>query len=192
MVDYNIRYNIPNQDIIFKRIQNVINDIDARIASGGGGGGSSTWGSITGTLSSQTDLQTALNDKASASSVSSDLAGKQNTLVSGTNIKTVNGTSLLGSGNVDVSPTLGAASITVPRTNGGYLQHTEVITDGNVSPTSKILLSLGGGSDTDENEAEMLDIGGMSATAGTGNFTVMVNFLTRTSGIVKLNYMVGA
>jgi hypothetical protein len=31
--------------------------------SGGGGGGSSSWGSITGTLSSQTDLQTALDLK---------------------------------------------------------------------------------------------------------------------------------
>jgi len=59
-------------------------------ASGGGGGGAS-WGSITGTLSAQTDLQTALN-------------GKQDTLVSGTNIKTVNGNSLLGSGNVTTNP----------------------------------------------------------------------------------------
>ena len=32
----------------------------------GGGGGSAAWGSITGTLSSQTDLQTALNAKASS------------------------------------------------------------------------------------------------------------------------------
>ncbi len=31
--------------------------------TGGGGGGAATWGSITGTLSSQTDLQTALNGK---------------------------------------------------------------------------------------------------------------------------------
>ena len=47
------------------------------------------WGDITGTLSDQTDLQNALN-------------AKQDTLVSGTNIKTVNGNSLLGSGNVNV------------------------------------------------------------------------------------------
>lgn len=46
-----------------------------------------TWGSITGTLSNQTDLQTALN-------------AKQDTLVSGTNIKTVDGISLLGSGDI--------------------------------------------------------------------------------------------
>ena len=59
-------------------------------------GGSATWGGITGTLSSQTDLQTALN-------------GKQDTLVSGTNIKTVNGNSLVGSGNITTNPrTLGS------------------------------------------------------------------------------------
>lgn len=52
-----------------------------------GGSGSVNWGDILGTLSDQTDLQTALNDK-------------QATLISGTNIKTVGGVSLLGSGDV--------------------------------------------------------------------------------------------
>jgi hypothetical protein len=52
-----------------------------------------TWGGITGTLSSQTDLQNALN-------------AKQDTLVSGTSIKTINSTSLLGSGDVAVQATL--------------------------------------------------------------------------------------
>ena len=55
--------------------------------SGGGGG---TWGTITGTLSNQTDLQNALDTK-------------QATLVSGTNIKTINATSLLGSGDITIS-----------------------------------------------------------------------------------------
>lgn len=63
------------------------------VSKGGGGGGSTAWGSITGTLSSQTDLQTALD-------------AKQNTLVSGTSIKTINSTSLLGSGNVLVQSPL--------------------------------------------------------------------------------------
>jgi len=56
-------------------------------------GGSTSWGNIGGTLSNQTDLQTALN-------------AKQATLVSGTNIKTVNGNSLVGSGNVNIGPKL--------------------------------------------------------------------------------------
>ena len=50
---------------------------------------SAVWGNITGTLSNQTDLSNALSDK-------------QDTLVSGTNIKTVNNTSLLGSGDISV------------------------------------------------------------------------------------------
>jgi hypothetical protein len=57
--------------------------------STGGGGGSTTWGAITGTLSAQGDLQNALN-------------AKQAALVSGTNIKTVFGISLVGSGDVSI------------------------------------------------------------------------------------------
>ena len=51
---------------------------------------SAEWGNITGTLSNQTDLQNVLN-------------GKQETLVSGTNIKTINNTSLLESGNISIT-----------------------------------------------------------------------------------------
>ena len=71
-------------------------------ASGGGvwnqvfSGGSSAWGAITGTLSDQTDLSSALNTK-------------QATLVSATNIKTINSTSLLGSGDIEISS--GASSL---------------------------------------------------------------------------------
>jgi len=61
----------------------------AQIIAGASGGGA-TWGAITGLLPAQTDLQTALN-------------AKQDTLVSGTNIKTINSTSLLGSGNIVIA-----------------------------------------------------------------------------------------
>lgn len=93
--------------------------------------GGANWGGITGTLSAQTDLQTALNGKAntththsianvaglqtaldgkapaahthtiaSVAGLQAALVAKQETLVSGTNIKTVNGESLLGSGDI--------------------------------------------------------------------------------------------
>ena len=55
-----------------------------------GEGATPQWGNIVGTLADQTDLQNALD-------------GKQATLVSGTNIKTINSTSLLGSGNIDIN-----------------------------------------------------------------------------------------
>lgn len=57
------------------------------------------WGGIGGTLSAQTDLQTALNAKASTT----QLNAKQDKLVSGTHIKTINGQSLLGTGNIAIS-----------------------------------------------------------------------------------------
>lgn len=81
-------------------------------------GGSSEWGLITGTLSNQTDLQNALNTKANTNDIptkTSDLnndsgfitssyhdSTKQDTLVSGTNIKTINNQSLLGNGNIEI------------------------------------------------------------------------------------------
>lgn len=65
-----------------------ISEATPNIIQQGGGGG--TWGSITGTLSAQTDLQSALD-------------AKQAALVSGTNIKTVNGNSLVGSGDVTIN-----------------------------------------------------------------------------------------
>ena len=69
---------------------------------------SAAWGSITGTLSSQTDLQSALD-------------AKQSTLVSGTNIKTVNGASILGSGDLSVSAGAGGSNTQVQYNNGGSL-----------------------------------------------------------------------
>ena len=48
------------------------------------------WGNIGGTLSDQTDLQTDLN-------------AKQDSLVSGVNIKTVNSQSILGNGNLNIT-----------------------------------------------------------------------------------------
>jgi hypothetical protein len=149
-----------------------------------GGGGSTTWGSITGTLSSQTDLQTALDGKVdenaaitastktkitydskglvtagadlSASDIPSGIdaskistgvisnaefdylngltdniqtqfTGKQQTLVSGTNIKTVNSNSLLGSGDVAVQETL------VSGTNIKTINSTSLLGGGNIS-----------------------------------------------------------
>jgi hypothetical protein len=65
-----------------------------------------SWGDITGTLSSQSDLNTALS-------------GKQSTLVSGTSIKTVNGNSLLGSGDISIGPRLLGYSGTLGTSSSG-------------------------------------------------------------------------
>jgi hypothetical protein len=95
--------------------------------------GVAEWGTVTGTLSAQTDLQTALNgkeplkgsddnyvtdaektvigntsgtntgDNATNSQYSGLAASKQDTLVSATNIKTINGSTILGSGDLTVT-----------------------------------------------------------------------------------------
>lgn len=96
-------------------------------SGGGGGGGSSEWGSITGTLSDQTDLKNALDAKANTSAIptkTSDLnndsgfidntyhdSTKQDALVSGTNIKTINNQSLLGNGNITIDDSVDWGSI---------------------------------------------------------------------------------
>lgn len=52
---------------VLKKNTGVDYDYSWQVDATGGGGGGGTWGSITGTLSDQTDLQTALNAKAAAS-----------------------------------------------------------------------------------------------------------------------------
>lgn len=60
-------------------------------------------------LNSKAD-SSALSDYATTSAMNTALAGKQDTLVSGTNIKTINNQSLLGSGNITIE---GGSQITV-------------------------------------------------------------------------------
>lgn len=52
--------------VSFEQAQTIIENA---IKQGGGGGGGASWGSITGTLSSQTDLQSALDAKANSSAI---------------------------------------------------------------------------------------------------------------------------
>ena len=69
---------------------------------------SSSWGSIGGTLSNQTDLQNALN-------------AKQDTLVSGTNIKTINSSSILGSGNLSITASAAGLNTQVQFNDSGTI-----------------------------------------------------------------------
>lgn len=55
-----------------------------------------------GDYATKTELSTGLATKADTATVNTELAEKQDKLVSGTNIKTVNGETLLGSGNVKI------------------------------------------------------------------------------------------
>lgn len=159
-----------------QNMKDIIDDLNAAIAGGGGGGGGPTsWGSITGTLSDQTDLQTILDGKAADSHthIISDVTGLQ--------------TALDGKQDAGAYGILKTATVTV----GGTNEHNELVTDADVNSSSTIILSLAGVSDSDENDPELLDVVGMSAKAGTGNFTVTMSFLQKTSGPIKLNYILG-
>ncbi len=59
-------------------------------------------GSLQLTTYTSNTISSLLNEKADTSYVNTQLATKPNTLVSGTNIKTINQQSLLGSGNIDI------------------------------------------------------------------------------------------
>ena len=68
-----------------------------------------------------------------AYALKTDLNGKQDTLVSGTNIKTINGTSILGTGDITIS---GGTDNAIPLTGSSSLS-------GNFSPSDDVGASLG-------------------------------------------------
>lgn len=111
-------------ELFFLQLKRVLDWLEAN--GGGGGGGPTEWGDITGSIGAQTDLQSALTGKSNAShghaqadvtGLVADLAAKQAALVSGTTIKTINGNTVLGAGDLVVT---GASSFeTVSRNLAG-------------------------------------------------------------------------
>ena len=173
------------------------------------------WGGITGTLSNQSDLQTALNGKQVAGTYAtgtgtasgtntgdnatnsqySGLAGsKQDNLVSGTNIKTINNSSVLGSGNLTVSGTTSIAQTEIDFGATPVSEAAFTITDANVSAGSKLTGDVAyvapTGRDLDEVEMEPFNL---RFAPGAGQFTV---FIQAMEGPVvdkyKINYIIGA
>jgi hypothetical protein len=133
----------------------------AQIIAASGGGGSATWGGITGTLSAQTDLQSALNNKvpytgatADVNLGSHDLTATQGTFATGgsSDTLTVNHTS--GSGKA-ITITKGGAGegIYVNKTSGSgnavtIVGDIEATTIKKTSGTSSQFLKADGSVDT--------------------------------------------
>jgi hypothetical protein len=112
-------------------------DGSVTISNTGGGGGGASWGSITGTLSTQTDLQNALNAKADTSSLA-DVAtsGDYNDL---TNLPTIPAAQV----NSDWNAVSGVAQIlnkpTLPATVGDMLKSVyDTDDDGTVDAAERI------------------------------------------------------
>ena len=123
-----------------------------------------------------------------ASAVAALITGKQDTLVSATNIKTVNGNSLLGSGNLVISGSGGLAGTATVTPTSQSSAWRETVAAVGVTGSSKVVSSLGAFADTDENDPEFLDIGAISAVPGTDVITFILSFLTPTQGPIKINW----
>ena len=130
------------------------------------------WGSVTGTISSQTDLQTCFN-------------AKQNTLVSGTSIKTINGNSLLGSGNIVVSysesiatPIASAATTSISAAGGKsvHITGTTTITSlgtGTTGQTVKVIFD--DALVLTHNTTSLMNISNANITTAAGDTAVFLN-----------------
>ena len=144
----------------------------AQIIAGASGGGA-VWGGITGLLPAQTDLQSALN-------------AKQDTLVSGTNIKTINSTSLLGSGDITIA---GASPYTTVGNSAGILVNNStantisasILIPGNTLVATKVL----------QLRAQVRKIGG-SGTVNVRFYVNTTNSLVGATQIGQAQNMTGA
>lgn len=171
--------------------------LERDVAAGGGGGGGVAWGAITGTLSSQSDLQGALNGKANTShthlaAAITDFAEAVDDrvaalLVQGSGV-TLTYDDVAGTLTVSAAASIlsGQAVITVPNNR---LEWSETVTATGVTPANRIFPSIAPHDDADENDAEMLDVAAMSVAAGTNQITVEMAFSTPTAGPIKINWM---
>ena len=147
-------------------------------------------GNLTGVVTS-TNRATAIADAAlsiaKTSGLQTALDTKQATLVSGTNLKTVNGSTLLGSGNLSVNVTVYETEIDFGSTPVKSKRFT--ITDAGASPTSKILVSPSGNIATGRvgNDWEW-DTINFSARSSTGTFELTATASGRIKGKRKVFY----
>lgn len=131
---------IPAQEVVNKNgplsnkeidgnFKSIKQAVDVLLLSGGFESGSYSATQIsfqpTGDLTS-TDVQTAIQE------VNNDVIGKQATLVSGTNIKTVEGESLLGQGNVDLKSIAGQSLLGAGSIDFKTLDSTSIVGTGNI------------------------------------------------------------
>ena len=85
-----------------------------------------------------------------------------------------------------VSPIAGTATITVANNS---LSHVETVAASGVTASQRVIASIAPHLDSDENDAEMLDVLALSAAAGTGQITVDIAFATMTAGQIKINWV---
>ena len=167
-------------------------------AGGGGGGGPAVWGSITGSIGAQADLQASLAGKANTSHTHTSAAVTDFAeavddrvaalLAAGSNVTLTydDGTNTLTIAAAGASILSGQAVVTVPNNS---LEWSQTVTATGVTPANRIFPSIAPHDDADENHEQFLDILGMAAMPGTGQITIDMTFATPTAGPIKLNWM---
>jgi hypothetical protein len=118
---------------------------------------------------------------------------RQATLLAGESLVLDDGNwAYLGSNGVPKTATApvigGSATITMPA--DGAFEDEEVITALGVTPSSRVLVYLAPGADSNENTADMLDLVTLSGISGTDQITVQAQFSTKTSGPILLNWSI--
>lgn len=120
---------------------------------------------------------------------------KQEVLVSGTNIKTVNGTSLLGSGNVAISGiTSGTSTVSFGSTATNEAQLI-VTGQSGIDAGTKVIASIGttATSDYTVNDHKYLGAMGVSVTVGdvvaSTGFTIYVRSYQKMTGDISINWV---
>lgn len=182
-------------------VKNALVRLEKMIAAGGG----SAWGSITGSISAQTDLAGALAGKADTAHthVSGDVsdfaaasrAQTEAELVAGTNV-TITPSGSGATRQLTIAATSGGglsgtATITVPANNGaGAYEWSETVTATGVTPSSVPLCQLAAGVDADENTADFIDLITLSATPATNALTINMVVSTPVSGAIAVNWKV--
>jgi len=79
----------------------------------------------------------------------------------------------------------GQAIVTVPNAR---FEHEETIAVAGILPAHRITAGIGAHIDSDENAADLLDLTGMSATAGTGSILFTLGFSQPTAGPIRINW----
>ena len=109
-------------------------------------------------------------------------SGDPEQITLGTNLS-MSGTTLNAAAGATI--TQATAVFTYP----AKLEQSAVITDAAVAATDKIMVSLAGVADTQENANDGLDVDTIRAVPGTGNFTVQMSGFSPFAGSVVINYM---
>lgn len=179
--------NLPSIAYTERERAEIKGRIKALEAAGPGGGGAVAWDAVT---SKPTTFPPATHGHviADTTGLQAALDGKQSALVSATTLKTVNGNSLLGSGDLAISGgggVSGAGVITLPTAR---YEHEETIAAVGVTLENRINVWLAPGLDTDENTSDMTDLQSISAVPGNAQITVLAAFSQLMRGPLKIQW----